>query len=321
MSSTCPICRSGALLSLPHHAKDYISNKSFLLKQCPLCECVITTGAASSTFDESYGDAYYNSPKGKFSPFFEKIFRWNHKRNAKLLNDKLHPQSVLEIGCGRAYLLKELKTLGVDVFALESSSAAEWILDNNAVNIVRIPEESSNWPFRPSSFQLVIYWHVLEHLSDPVASLQQAEKVLEKNGILCVSIPNISSYQARMRLTTWFHLDVPRHLFHFSKKGIIQLLEQNNFEIVDIRSGDLIQNLYGWFQSLANLLTPQDLNGLYRLLQGGKPLYTASKKSVALQLITAVCWVPIGIIGYLVETVTGNHGTITVYAQKRGREE
>jgi len=316
MSSTCPICRSGALLSLPHHAKDYISNKSFSLKQCSLCECVITTGATSSTFDESYGDTYYNSSKGKFSPFFEKIFRWNHKRNAKLLNERLHPQSVLEIGCGRAYLLKELKALGVDVFALESSSAAEWILDNDVVNIVSIPEESSDWPFRPSSFQLVIYWHVLEHLLDPVASLQQAEKVLEKDGILCVSVPNISSYQARMRLTSWFHLDVPRHLFHFSKNGVIQLLEQSGFEIVNVRSGDLIQNFYGWLQSLANLFTPQDLNGFYRLLQGGKPLNKASKITVAVQLVTAVFWVPLGTIGWLVETLTGNHGTITIYAKK-----
>ena len=321
MSSTCPICRSGSLLSLPHHAKDYISNKSFLLKECSLCQCVITTGAASSSFDDSYGDAYYNSSKGKFSPFFEKIFRWNHKRNAKLLNDKLHPQSVLEIGCGRAYLLKELKALGVNVFALESSSAAEWILDNETVTIVKMPEESSDWPFPPSSFQLVIYWHVLEHLLDPVASLQQAEKVLEKDGILCVSVPNISSYQARMRLTSWFHLDVPRHLFHFSKNGVIQLLEQNGFEIVNVRSGDLIQNLYGWFQSLANLFTPQDLNGFYRLLQGGKPLNKASRTTVAVQLVTAWFWVPLGIIGWLVETITGNHGTITIYAKKIGNEK
>jgi len=320
MSSTCPICRGGSLLLLSPQAIDYISNKSFFLKQCLRCGSVITVGTTTS-FDESYGEAYYNSPKGKFSPIFEKIFRWNHKRNAKLLNDRLHPQSVLEIGCGRAYLLRELKALGVDVFALESSSAAEWILDNDAVKIVRIPEESNDWPFRPSSFQLVIYWHVLEHLSDPAASLQQAEKVLDDDGILCVSIPNVSSYQARMKLTTWFHLDVPRHLFHFSKKGIIQLLEQKGFEIINVRSGDFIQNLYGWFQSLANLFTPQELNGLYRLLQRGKPFQTASKKIVALQLITAIFWVPLGIIGCLVETVTGNHGTITIYAKKTGKKE
>ncbi len=218
-------------------------------------------------------------------------------------------------------MLEELKILGVEVFALESSSAAEWIFDNDVVAIVKIPEESSEWPFRSSSFQLVIYWHVLEHLADPAASLQQAGKVLAKEGILCVSVPNISSYQAKVKLWTWFHLDVPRHLFHFSKNGIIQLLEQNGFEIINVQSGDFIQNLFGWFQSLANLFTPQDINGLYRFLQGGKPFQKASKKTVIIQLMTIVFWLPVGVIGYLVETISGNHGTITIYAKKRGKEE
>jgi len=315
-ASPCPVCRSGTLAPLPRKAKDYISEKSFVLKQCSDCGCVFTADTALAAFDESYGETYYNSSKGKFSPFFEKIFRWNHKRNAKLLNNRLHPQNVLEIGCGRAYLLEELKALGVNVFALESSSAAEWILDNAAVRIVEMPEESSDWPFRAASFQLVIYWHVLEHIADPAASLQQAWNVLQEDGMICISVPDISSYQARLGLTSWFHLDVPRHLLHFSKKGLIQLLEQTDFEIVNVQSGDHIQNLYGWFQSLANLFTPEELNGLYRLLQGGKPLQQASWKAVVFQLMTVGFWLPVGILGYFFETVTGNHGTITIYAKK-----
>ncbi|HBY01432.1 MAG TPA: hypothetical protein DEG92_02635 [Rikenellaceae bacterium] len=322
MFSICPICQNGTLLPLKKQSRDYITNKSFPLVQCQSCECVITEVANCSTFNAHYGDIYYNSPKGKFSPILEKIFRWNHQRNAKKLYERWRPRNILEIGCGRAYLLRELKELGVDVFALESNAAAEWILTNDAVNVVSISDaHTDEWPFAPSFFKFVIYWHVLEHLADPGESLKQAKKVLEDEGILCVSIPNVSSYQARMGLTTWFHLDVPRHLFHFSRKGIVQLLEQSGFQVIDIRSGDFIQNLYGWFQSLANIVTPNNCNGLYRLMQGGQPLRTASKISVAVQLLTAVIWVPIGIIGCLVEAITKNYGNITVYARKSEKDK
>jgi predicted SAM-dependent methyltransferase len=215
-------------------------------------------------------------------------------------------------------LLKELKKLGVDVFALESRSAADWILKNDFVKVVSIPDEQANqWPFSPSTFQLVIYWHVLEHLSDPAESLKQAAMVLEEGGVVCVSIPNVTSYQAQIGLTTWFHLDVPRHLFHFSRKGILQLLEQSGFEIIDIQSGDTIQNLYGWLQSLANLFTPCNINGLYRLIQGGDPLRTASKLSILWQILSGVIWIPLGVLGWVVEEIFKNSGNLTVYARKR----
>jgi len=320
MPLVCPICENETLVLLPRQAKDYITGKSFSLQQCNHCKCVVTADVELAAFEDSYGDIYYNSSKGKFSPLVEKIFKWNHKRNARLLQKRFNPQSILEIGCGRAYLLKELKALGVNVCALESAAAADWILYNDAVEVVKISEDSSEWPFPSSSFQFVIYWHVFEHIANPIASLEQAQRVLAEDGILCVSVPNVASYQARIGLTTWFHLDVPRHLFHFSKKGIIQLLEQRDFEIVKVCPGDGIQNLYGWFQSLANIFTKQELNGLYRLLQGGKPLKTASKTAVLVQVVTVAFWLPLGLLGYLVETVTGNHGTVTIYARNKGKK-
>lgn len=318
MSNTCPICQCNTLLIVEKKAKDYITQEIFLLGKCSSCQCVMTLKSSKSSFENHYGKVYYNSSKGKFSPLAEKVFRWNHKRNAKILFERVHPKRVLEIGCGRAYLLKEIKELGAEVFALESDNAAEWILNNKDINIVALSEEHAHsWPFRPSSFQLIIYWHVLEHLSDPIASLKQAASALEKGKVLCVSIPNVSSYQARLHLTTWFHLDVPRHLFHFSRKGICRLLEDNGFEICKVESGDKIQNLFGWFQSLANLFTPNRINGLYRLLQGGYPLKTASVLSVLVQIITSVVWLPLSIFGFIAEEITGNYGNITIYSKRK----
>lgn len=305
----CPICQRGELVITQHQCQDYISKQVFSLLHCPHCGCFMTTGDMQQDY---YGQTYYNSKKGKFAPFIEYIFKCNHQRNAKQFLQRFQPQRILEIGCGRAYLLKQLKQLGCEVYCLESAEAAQWILDN--------PDVITKLDFPAQYFDLIIYWHVFEHLSDPVLSLRKMTRMLADNQRICISVPNVASYQARLGLATWFHLDVPRHLYHFTPQSLVILLEAEGYEIESIEAGDMIQNLYGWLQSVANWFTPHEINGFYRFLQGGVPLKTLSKSVLFIQLVSSVIWIPVGIAGYLLETVMGKHGSITVYARKmRGK--
>lgn len=314
---SCPICQQkNSLSQTSHRCTDYLTKHIFTLLKCHACGCYITQGLSQHPGTDYYNTAYYNSEAGKFSPLIEKIFRFNHQKNAKFVYNNFHPKRVLEIGCGRAYILRELKQLGVQVYCLESAGAAEWILKNQQINVVSLAEENI-WPFEPEFFQLLVFWHVFEHLQDPIAALEQASQVLDKAGILCISVPNIASYQARLGLATWFHLDVPRHLFHFSKKGLIELLEKHDYEIIKVTSGDAIQNLFGWFQSIANLFIPKATNSLYRFLQGGTPWRTVAKFPLLIQIVTAIIWIPLGLLGYIFEEITGHSGTITVFAKKK----
>ncbi|MEK7991644.1 MAG: class I SAM-dependent methyltransferase [Thiotrichaceae bacterium] len=306
----CPICKQALLVNSNQKSKDYISKQTFTLLHCPHCGCYITHGDMQQDY---YGQTYYNSKKGKFNPLIEKIFKFNHQQNAKQFYQRFQPKRILEIGCGRAYLLKELKKLSCEVYCLESSEAAEWILNNPNVNVVT--DEKLNFPAQ--YFDLIIYWHVFEHLSDPVASLRRTSSMLADNQRICISVPNAASYQAQLNLATWFHLDVPRHLYHFTPKSLVMLLESEGYEVELIEAGDMIQNLYGWLQSVANRFTTTEINGFYRLLQGGIPLKNLSKKALAIQLLTSVIWIPVGLFGYAIETIMGKHGTITVYARKK----
>ncbi|MCV6639194.1 class I SAM-dependent methyltransferase [Candidatus Albibeggiatoa sp. nov. NOAA] len=310
---TCPICKQHTLALSKQTCTDYISKQSFSLLHCTHCGCYVTHGELQQDY---YGQAYYNSKKGKFSPLIEKIFKLNHQRNAKQFYQRFQPKRILEIGCGRAYLLKELKQLDCEVYCLESDEAADWILNNADVNMIT----ESKLDFPAQYFDLIIYWHVFEHLPDPVASLRQMTTLLADNQRICISVPNADSYQAKLQLSTWFHLDVPRHLYHFTPQSLVMLLESEGYEIESIEAGDMIQNLYGWLQSLANLFTPKEINGFYRFLQGGKPLKTLSKTALITQLVTSIIWIPVGILGYLIETLAGKHGSITVYARKKHRK-
>jgi len=315
--SGCAICGGSDIEPRYLTSRDYISGITFHLSRCTSCGSLQTNVHSTSNTHDYYGTEYYNSEKGKFSHFLERIFRLNHVRNARALHHRFPAKRVLEVGCGRGYLLSELKNLGVTVRCLESESAAEWILNNPDIPVSTLLDtEESAWPFEDQVFDLVIFWHVLEHLPDPVTSLKEAFRCLAPGGSLYVSMPNISSLQARMHPATWFHLDVPRHLHHFSEQGLTSALTGTGFTAVRKTPGDRMQNLFGWLQSIANLFTPRHINAIYRLLQGGEPLRHIDPVSLLIQLLTSWISLPLGLLGFFIEELLRNYGTITVQAEK-----
>ena len=64
---------------------------------------------------------------------------------------------------------------------------------------------------------------MIEHLPKPKAFLQQAYDSLQKDGKMFVALPNYKSWDAKNYGVQWAGYDVPRHLWHFSPKGFIDL--------------------------------------------------------------------------------------------------
>jgi len=110
---------------------------------------------------------------------------------------------------------------------------------------------------------------VLEHLENPRNVLLDVAERLIDGGHLVVSVPRRDSLQARLRLSTWFHLDVPRHLWHFRGVDLEGAFAEAGLGIDSVERGDLLQDLYGAWQSTANLLGFGRHNVLYWTLHGG----------------------------------------------------
>ena len=66
--------------------------------------------------------------------------------------------------------------------------------------------------------------------------LQSLKKSLNKNGKIFIAIPNFKSYDSKYYRKYWAGYDLPRHLWHFSRKSIYQIAEQNNFKIIKEKS-------------------------------------------------------------------------------------
>ena len=64
-------------------------------------------------------------------------------------------------------------------------------------------------------FDVITFWHVLEHVFDPVRTLETARKILKGDGVILVACPNLASRDAHFYGSDWVALDAPRHLSHF----------------------------------------------------------------------------------------------------------
>ena len=89
-----------------------------------------------------------------------------------------------------------------------------------------------NFRFDANTFDVITMWHVLEHVSDLQGQIRELERILRPGGLLIIAVPNYKSYDAKFYSEYWAGYDVPRHLWHFSKKSIERIFSNNSFSLI-----------------------------------------------------------------------------------------
>jgi SAM-dependent methyltransferase len=115
---------------------------------------------------------------------------------------------ILEVGCGSGKLLRELSSagfdslLGVDPFLERDFTFGPGL----RIEVKRLEE------VRDSHFDLIMFNHSLEHMSDQLRTLRTASDLLRNGGVCVVRIPVAGSDPWLSYGADWVELDPPRHL-------------------------------------------------------------------------------------------------------------
>jgi SAM-dependent methyltransferase len=121
-----------------------------------------------------------------------------------------------------------------------------------------------------SKFDLVVMFQVLEHLEWPVEELQKVAALLNDGGAVIVGVPNFSSWQSRFGKSSWLHLDVPRHLLHFSPHSLASVAQKAGLELRSVDYVSVEHDPYGWVQTILNRVFNNN-NRLTALLMRATP--------------------------------------------------
>lgn len=184
---------------------------------------------------------------------FEKRLRYDARRSLKNLDSLgYNSGSLLDIGCGAGFFMDEARkkgweTTGVDTAKIPVDYAVKK-LKLNAVQKNILAYKTTR------KFDVISLQQVIEHLPDPYPVLSNMQKLLARNGIVCISTPNIDSWLYRVLGKRFNYFIPPEHLVYYSPSTLSAVLKKAGFRVKKTTT-------YGY---------PMDLGGIYRALREGK---------------------------------------------------
>jgi len=175
--------------------------------------------------------SHTDANKSWFDKAYQSVKKINLKRKLRLLNSfKLSEKKVLDIGCGTGDFLLTCKKNGYQVCGVEPNIKANKIAsDKLSSKIIKDLSAIEN-----EKFDIITLWHVLEHVPNLEEYISQIKRLLKIDGFLIIAVPNFKSFDAMYYKQFWAAFDVPRHLWHFSKKAIQTIFAKHTFKIQKI---------------------------------------------------------------------------------------
>ncbi len=134
---------------------------------------------------------------------------------------------ILDVGCGaEPYRLILLRRLGFrNLMGIEPFLAGD--VRYRGVLVRRTTLDALDAPQR-----LIMFHHSLEHVPDPLATLQRARDLLQPGGRILVRTPIADGWFWRTFGTDWVELDAPRHTVVFSRSGIARLAGRAELDVI-----------------------------------------------------------------------------------------
>jgi 2-polyprenyl-3-methyl-5-hydroxy-6-metoxy-1,4-benzoquinol methylase len=216
--------------------KDHsISKETFNLYKDETLDLVYTFPQPSSEKLPRYYESedYISHTDGKRS-LFEKLYQLIKnialKSKLDLINSSQKTKgSLLDIGAGTGDFLSVARKQGWKTMGFEPNAKAKGIAISKGVSLL----DDTNLA-EDQSFDVITMWHVLEHVPNIEIQIKEVKRLLKPTGTLFIAVPNFNSYDAKHYGEYWAAYDVPRHLWHFSKKAMKMLFEREALHLEKI---------------------------------------------------------------------------------------
>lgn len=218
----------------------------FRIVKCSICNLHFTSPRPNlNEIVKYYGKNDYfgieqvkkEKPENTFKPVYELISKYKKKGK------------ILDIGAGTGSFLSKYKDGGWEVEGVELTPAAVKYA-KKAYDIKLRNGDLFSFKLKTDSYDVITMNEVLEHMHNPLETLIKINSLLNKNGFIVITVPNVAGFGRRIFGKDWFPWQPPRHLYHFSPSTLSEILKKAGFKKIVIKYNDDLQNRYILFQSL-----------------------------------------------------------------------
>ena len=152
----------------------------------------------------------------------------------RISRDVFKKGNLLDLGCG---------TMPYKKLIIENSEIIDYTgvdIENPIYQNTQKPDcfwDGFEVPLESSTFDNAILIEVLEHMPKPENTLKELSRLLKKDGNLLITVPFL-----------WTLHDVPNDEFRYTPFALKRMLEENNFEVINLESFN------NWHGSMASML-------------------------------------------------------------------
>ena len=236
---TCPLCNGVKFYKKLLCTDHTVSNEKFNIVSCETCGFLFTNPRPKQKDIINYYDSpeyisHTNKKKGLFNLLYQSVRKYTIHKKTALVKSLIKTGGVLDIGCGTGEFVNSCSKNGLTAEGVEPSEKA--VKEAKTNYRINISQDISLKQYKDQNFDCVTMWHVLEHVYELEETIINIKRILSKNGFLVLALPNNESWDAEYYNEFWAAWDVPIHLWHFSKKNIVKLLEKNKFKLVSTKA-------------------------------------------------------------------------------------
>lgn len=248
----CPMCGGVGVFSfIATDENRRIDDGKFGYLRCHSC-ATIYIEAIPPDLGRYYRSDYYNIPN------VDGLAKLSAKdRKIEIVKRYARTGKLLEIGPAIGVFAYRAKCEGFAVDVIEMDQQCCKFL-NEALHIRAVQSDQPQSAIRDQpQHDVVVAWHVMEHLPDPLEFLKAAAGNLTKGGHLILAMPNPEAWQAKIMGVHWPHVDAPRHVTLIPLNALVRIAAPFGLRAIEMTTSDpdgKSWNRFGWQRLIMNRL-------------------------------------------------------------------
>ncbi|MBV9387839.1 MAG: class I SAM-dependent methyltransferase [Chroococcidiopsidaceae cyanobacterium CP_BM_ER_R8_30] len=192
-------------------------------------------------------------------------FQCQDYKELKNFLNTLKPQRgrLLEVGCSMGQLLDLFRQDGWDVQGVDPWKEAA-LFTSQKMNIACSPTTLEGAAFENNLFDVVLMLHVIEHVDNPLGTLQEVFRVLKPGGYLVLETPRYDTLMFKIFGRRERSVSCDGHVYFFTTDSLQSLYERVGFQTIRREYNGRSLNLSRFCWNIAVMTKNESLQEIVR---------------------------------------------------------